>query len=67
MRAKNIQIARKFSIQKNLLRMVLPDDFRLEFVKTSVSWIEGKDIIDTCFLLNFGFEAPLPWPQVYFH
>ena len=36
----------------------------MEFVKTSVSWISGKDIMDTCFVLNYGYEAPLPWPQV---
>ena len=44
--------------------MILPDEEKLEFVKTSVSLIEVKDIIDTCFILNFGYEAPLPWPQV---
>ena len=49
----------------NKLRRVLSNDEKLEFVKTSVSWIQGKDIMDTCFILNFGFEAPLPWPQVY--
>ena len=25
------------------------------------------DIMHTCFILNFGYEAPLPWPQVYIH
>ena len=45
----------------------LPDAEKLEFVKTSVSWIEGKDIMDTCFVLNFGYEFPLPWPQVLVH
>ena len=39
---------------------------KLVFVKTTVSWIEGKDIMDTCFVINFGYEAPLPWPQVIF-
>ena len=48
---------------------------KLDFVRKSVSWIqEGqtnsisiiqkKDILDTCFVLNFGYEDPLPWPQV---
>ncbi len=36
----------------------------MEFVSKSVFWIEGKDIMDTCFVLNFGYEAALPWPQV---
>ena len=36
----------------------------MEFVKTSVAWISDKDIMDSCFVLNFGYEAPLPWPQV---
>ena len=45
-------------------RRVLPEDEKLEFVRTSVSWIEGRDIMDSCFVLNFGYEAPLPWPQV---
>ena len=49
---------------KNTLRRFLTDDEKLEFVKTSVSWISGKDIMDTCFVLNYGYEAPLPWPQV---
>ena len=35
-----------------------------DFVKTSVSWISSKDIIDSCFVLNFGYKASLPWPQV---
>ena len=39
---------------------------KLEFIRTTVSWIEGKDIMDTCFVLNFGYEDPLPWPQVKF-
>ena len=43
---------------------VLPDTEKLEFVSKSVSWIEGRDISDSCFILNFGYEAPLPWPQV---
>ena len=49
----------------NTLRRVLSDEEQLEFVKTSVSWIQGQDIMDTCFILNFGYETPLPWPQVY--
>ena len=49
---------------KNILRRVLPDVEKMEFVKTAVSWIESRDIMDTCFVLNFGYEAPLPWPQV---
>ena len=43
---------------------VLPKAEKLEFLKTSVAWIEGKDIMDSCFVLNFGYEAPLLWPQV---
>ena len=43
---------------------VLLDTEKLDFVRKSVSWIEGKDILDTCFILNFGYEAPLLWPQV---
>ena len=43
---------------------VLPDTEKLEFVRKSVSWIEGRDIMDTCIILNFGYDAPLPWPQV---
>ena len=44
--------------------MVLPEIEKFEFLKASVSWIEGRDIMDSCFTLNFGYEAPLPWPQV---
>ena len=43
---------------------VLPETEKLEFVSKFVSWIQGHDIMDTCFILNFGYEAPLPWPQV---
>ena len=46
---------------------VLPDTEKLKFVSKSVNWIEGKDIMDSCFVLNFGYEAPLPWPQVQSH
>ena len=34
------------------------------FIRKTFSWIHGHDIIDTCIVQNFGFEAPLPWPQV---
>ena len=51
-------------LSKKPLMRVLAKAEKLEFLKTSVSWIEGKDIMDTCFVLNFGYEAPLPWPQV---
>ena len=43
---------------------VLSTEEKLKFVRTSVSWIQGKDTMDTCFILNYGYEAPLPWPQV---
>ena len=43
---------------------VLTETEKQEFVSKSVSWIQGQDIMDTCFILNFGYEAPLPWPQV---
>ena len=43
----------------------LTDAEKLEFVSKSASWIQGKDIIDSCFILNFGYEASLPWPQVH--
>ena len=60
--------ARKFFTKsnntKNTTGRVLTDLEKLEFVKTLVSWISNKDIMDTCFILNFGYEAPLPWPQV---
>ena len=47
------------------LRMVLPEKNKFEFLKASVFWIEGRDIIDSCFTLNYGYEAPIPWPQVF--
>ena len=50
---------------KDTLRRVLSNEEKLEFVKTSVFWINSKDIMDSCFVLNFGHEAALPWPQVY--
>ena len=43
----------------------LTDAEKLEFVSKSASWIQGKDIMDSCFILNFGYEASLPWPQVH--
>ena len=64
----NSFVARKFLKTKNLTKKlsmrVMPELEKLDFLKTSVSWIEGKDIIDTCFVLNFGYPFPLPWPQV---
>ena len=64
----NFFVARKFLRTNNPSKKpsirVLPETEKLEFLKTSVFWIEGKDIMDTCFVLNFGYEAPLPWPQV---
>ena len=55
------------NLPNNNLMMVLPETEKLEFVRKSVSWIQGHDIMDTCFILNFGYEAPLPWPQVRSH
>ena len=61
-------VARKFLMTKNLSKKpsvrVLLEAEKLEFLKTSVSWIESKDIMDTCFVLNYGYEFPLPWPKV---
>ena len=51
-------------IHSNKAIRVLSSEEKLEFVRSSVSLIEGKDIMDTCFILNFGYEASLPWPQV---
>ena len=45
------------------MRRVLPLDEKFEFVKTSMAWIH-HNIMDSCFILNFGYEAPLSWPQV---
>ena len=64
-----LNIARKFlqpdkNLSNNNLIRVLPDTEKVEFVTKSVFWIQGHDIMDTCFTLNFGYEAPLPWPQV---
>ena len=60
--SKFLNIARNTS-HNNSMRVLL-DTEKLGFVRTSVSWIEGQDIMDNCFILNFGYEAPLPWPQV---
>ena len=60
-------VAKTKQHSNNTLLRVLPEAEKLEFVKTSVAWIQGQDIMDTCFILNFGYEAPLPWPQVYSH
>ena len=61
-------VARKFLMTNNLSKKpsmrILPEAEKLEFLKTSVSWIESKDIMDTCFVLNFGYPFPLPLPQV---
>ena len=42
----------------------MPEKEKMEFVRAAVTWISGMDIMDNCFVLNFGYEAPLPWPQV---
>ena len=42
----------------------LTDEDKMTFVRTAVSWISSKDIMDTCFILNFGYKALFPWPQV---
>ena len=61
-------IARKFlktkKLSNNTQMRVLPEAEKMEFVSKSVAWIQGQDIMDTCFVLNFGYEATLPWPQV---
>ena len=46
-------------------RRALPVQEKMEFVKKSVSWISSNNIMDTCFVLNYGYEFPLPWPQVW--
>ena len=53
-----------FTKSKNTTGRVLTDEEKLEFLKTSVSWISNRDIMDTCFVLNFGYKDPLLWPQV---
>ena len=52
------------NVSKETSMRVLPESEKLDFLKTSVSWIESKDNMDSCFILNFGYEFPLPWPQV---
>ena len=49
---------------KSLTSRVLPDAEKIEFVSKSVAWIQGHGTMDACFVLNYGYEAPLPWPQV---
>ena len=51
-------------LSNNTLMRVLPEAEKLEVVKTSVAWIQGQDILDTCFVLNFGYVGHLTWPQV---
>ena len=50
----NFVVSRKFLMTKNLSKKpsmrLLPEKEKLEFLKTSVSWIESKDIMDTCFV-----------------
>ena len=52
-------------INISLRRWGLTNEEKWEFVRTSVSWISRKDKMDSCFIFNFGYEAALPWPQVY--
>ena len=47
-----------------IFRRILDGAEKIEFVRTAVAWISDKDIVDTCFVLNFGYDDPLPWPQV---
>ena len=54
-------IARKFTTKS---QRGSPSVKEFEFVKASVTWIGAKNM-DNCFILNFGYEAPLPWPQVH--
>ena len=61
--------ARKFltksqNLNKAQRRWILTKKEKWDFVKTSVSWINSEDKMDSCFILNFGYKAPLPWPQV---
>ena len=56
--------AKKRIISTDITRTVLTEVEKFVFVKTSVSWIEGEDIMNKCFVLNFGYNAPVPWPQV---
>ena len=54
----------KLALTDNKLKRALSDAEKLKFVSKSVSWIQGQDTMDSCFILNFGYEAALPWPQV---
>ena len=36
----------------------------MDFISKTVDWINGQDVMDTCFVINYGYEAPLPWSQV---
>ena len=37
----------------------------MNFMNKTVSWIKlTENIMDSCFVLNFGYSQPLPWPQV---
>ena len=63
------KIARKFlkteKLSNNTLMMrFLPEAEKMEFVSKSVSWIQGQENMDNCFILNFGYEPPHNWPQV---
>ena len=41
------------------------EDEKLNFMNKTVSWIKlTENIMDSCFVLNFGYSQPLPWPQV---
>ena len=42
----------------------IPSSEKLDLIRISVNWIQNKDIMDSCFILNFGYEASLSWPQV---
>ena len=37
----------------------------MAFVRTTVAWIQQRNIVDSCFTLNYGYIGALPWPQVY--
>ena len=63
-----LNMIRKFlktnHLTNSTMMRVLSSAEKLEFVSKSVSWIQGQDIMDTCFILNFGYEPPHNWPQV---
>ena len=43
----------------------LSEDEKLNFMNKTVSWMKlTENIMDSCFVLNFGYSQPLPWPQV---